>query len=360
MIRAHALGNFRALLGGVARSIAMLRYLDNHVSQDSGPNENYARELLELHTLGAENYLGIRDPATVPRDSAGLATGYVDNDVYEVARCFTGWTYDMDASWLQMTNTGAFVYRKDWHDRFNKMVLGRYIKPDQPDMKDGQDVLTMLARHPGTAHFVCRKLCRRLIADDPPEGVVSRAAAVFLKNVDTPDQLRQVVRAIVRSPEFRGAYGAKIKRPFESAISMLRALNAQFTDTRPFFWHYDLMGQPIFGRHSPDGHPDTRAAWSNTVSILYRWRFAIHLTEGWVKDDDHSFKVDILAETPTDKRAPDAALRYWAERILLRPLPDAHHTAIVATLKSADDSNYAESLTHAVQLILMSPQAQLR
>ncbi len=134
-------------------------YLDNATSRDEGPNENFARELLELHTLGADNYLGVRAPASIPKDANGVAVGYVDNDVYEIARCFTGWTFDQNADWWQMTNTGVFVYRKDWHDRFNKMVLGKYLPADQADLKDGKDVLDMLANHPGTARHIATKLC---------------------------------------------------------------------------------------------------------------------------------------------------------------------------------------------------------
>jgi uncharacterized protein (DUF1800 family) len=162
VIRRHALGNFRELLEAVATSPAMLFYLDNALSQSANPNENYARELFELHTLGAENYLGTRDRATVARDAAGVPAGYVDGDVYEAARAFTGWRV---ANGRGVDDTGEFLYYEPWHDRFQKIVLGRALQELQPPMKDGRDVLDLLADHPGTARYVSRKLCRRLVGD---------------------------------------------------------------------------------------------------------------------------------------------------------------------------------------------------
>src|SRR5690606_2214012 len=147
--------------------------------------------LFELHTLGAENYIGVRRQDEVPRDTDGEPVAYVDDDVYESTRAFTGWGVNFD--------TGAFEYFPDRHDRFQKYVLGRFLRVDQPSLKDGTDVLDAVAYHPGTARHISRKLCRRLIADDPPQRVVEEAAGVFLAHRDSPDQLRQVVRAILRS-----------------------------------------------------------------------------------------------------------------------------------------------------------------
>jgi uncharacterized protein (DUF1800 family) len=267
-IRAHVFGNFRDMLTAVAASPAMLYYLDNYNNQVSGPNENFARELFELHTLGAENYLGVADPASVPRLSNGVAAGYVDNDVYETARAFTGWRV-ADNSWgwedASVPGAGNFYYHQARHDRFNKLVLGRYLPPDRADMQDGLEVLAMLATHPGTARFVCRKLCRRLISDNPPESIVQRAAEVFIEHKDAPDQLRRVVRTIALSREFKSTWGEKIKRPLEAAVSTLRALDVDVTEPPDALqWYLDGLGQPLFGRRPPDGHPDRREAWTST------------------------------------------------------------------------------------------------
>ncbi|HZU86195.1 MAG TPA: DUF1800 family protein, partial [Anaerolineaceae bacterium] len=268
VIRANVLGNFRQMLEAVASHPSMLYYLNNNSNSDAGPNENWARELFELHTLGAENYLGVRDPNSVPTDENGLAVGYVDNDVYEAARCFTGWRVDDDI-WEGESDVGMsgnFLYYRPWHDRFNKFILGRYIPADQEDMKDGRDVMDMLAAHPGTARFISRKLCRRLISDTPPESVVEMAAQVFLQAQADPDQLKQVVRAILLSDEFSQTWGEKIKRPFETAVAMLRALNAEFTRLPDGArWTFEMMGQPLFGRRPPDGYSDVKETWANSM-----------------------------------------------------------------------------------------------
>jgi uncharacterized protein (DUF1800 family) len=208
VIRANLLGNFRTMLGKVAKSTTMLYYLDNYTNTRAGPNENWAREVFELHALGAENYLGVRRQSEVPTDEKGRPVGYVDDDVYEATRCFTGWTVaNSDSS--PGGHTGLFLFRDDWHDRFQKTVLGAFIPADQETTKDGDDVLDVLASHPGTGRHICRKLCRRLIADNPPESVVQSAAALFSEKSEAPDQLAQVVRHILRSTEFRMTWGQK-------------------------------------------------------------------------------------------------------------------------------------------------------
>ena len=190
VIRANLFGNFRTLLEAVARSTSMLYYLDNYTNTRNGPNENWARELFELMTLGAENYYGVGSQAVVPEwgpgvvwpagtPSAGepIPAGYVDNDVYETARAFTGWGVS--------GALGTFLYSASNHDNFQKAVLSLgqvNIQPNQADEKDGEDVLDMLAAHPGTGRFLARKLCRRLISDDPPEALVEAIGDIFTAN----------------------------------------------------------------------------------------------------------------------------------------------------------------------------------
>ena len=220
VIRPHAMGRLRDLLGAVAKSPAMLFYLDQFQSTvDSthrplrearrprgraaqrarGLNENYARELLELHTLGVDG-------------------GYTQRDVIEVARALTGWT-------MNPRQDAQFVFRPEIHDADEKVVLGRRL-PAGRGIEDGEQVLDILARHPATARFVARKLAIRFVSDDPPAALVERAAQVFLK---TDGDIREVVRTIVTSPEFfsRAAYRAKVKSPFELVASALRALGAE-------------------------------------------------------------------------------------------------------------------------------------
>lgn len=267
VIRVHALGNFREMLEAVAAHPAMLYYLGNAANQVAGPNENFARELLELHTLGARHYQGVRAVGRV---------GFVDNDVYEVARCFTGWRVDDEG-----TNTGQFRYESSWHDRFNKLVLGRYLGHDAPAQRDGRQVLDLLASHPGTASHIAEKLVRRLVCDDPPEALVRRAAATFQSCWQKPDQITRVLRTIVLSPEFGASRGKKTRRPFEFTVALLRGL--QIRPRRlgeTFLWRYDSLGQPLFGHPAPNGYPDRGPAWMHTEGMLKRWQFILSLCGG--------------------------------------------------------------------------------
>lgn len=370
VLRAHLLGNFRQMLEAVATHPSMLYYLNQNNSSDSGPNENFARELFELHTLGAENYLGVRDPNSVEKDANGIAVGYVDNDVYESTRAFTGWRVDDDIDDYDagIGKTGRFLYYKPWHDRFNKLVLGKYLPADQPDMKDGRDVLDLLAYHPGTARHISRKLARRLLSDTPPESVVQAAADVFLAHRDSPDQLKRVVESILLSGEFLQTWGQKIKRPFEAAVSMMRALNSDFAPTPGgIAWMCSMMGQPVFERRSPDGYPDSQEAWANSMSLLYRWNLAVGLCENWMDEEDQGrfIKTDLLAQTPPDLRTAESLADFWIERILHQPMSETGRKAVISvmaqeygTQEPLPEDHIGYVLPGMVEVILMSPDFQ--
>jgi uncharacterized protein (DUF1800 family) len=370
VLRANMFGNFRQMLEAVAKHPSMLYYLNQNNSSDAGPNENFARELFELHTLGAENYLGVRDPNTVEKDANGISIGYVDNDVYEAARCLTGWRVEDDlGEWEDgVEKSGNFLYYKPWHDRFNKLVLGRYIPADQEDLKDGHDVLDLLAYHPGTARFVSRKLCRRLISDTPPDSVVEAAAAAFMEFRDAPDQLKHVYETILLSPEFSQIYGQKIKRPFEAVISMMRILNADFTRIPDgVSWMVGMMGQPIFERRPPDGYPDVKEAWANSMSILYRWNFAVGLAENWLDDENlgRVVRTDIFGQTPPEIRTAEGLADYWIQRILNQPMSEADRASVISVMaqeygaqEQLPDDHVQYVLPGMVEVILMSPDFQ--
>lgn len=370
VLRRHMLGNFRQMLEAVTSHPSMLYYLNQNNSSDAGPNENFARELFELHTLGAENYLGVRDPNTVEKDANSISIGYVDNDVYEAARCLTGWRVDDDVYENEdgIEKTGNFIYYRPWHDRFNKLVLGKYIPADQSDMQDGRDVLDLLAYHPGTARYIARKLCRRFISDTPPDSVVQAAAAAFTEYRDAPDQLKRVVETILLSDEFKQSWGEKIKRPFEAGISIMRALNSDFTRIPSgVSWMIGMMGQPIFERRSPDGFADIKEAWANSMSILYRWNFAVGIAENWMDDDDTGFKIrtDVYAQTPADIRTSEGLADFWINRLLGRSMTDADRSSVIAVMAqeygmqeqlSEDHVRYV--LPGMIEVILMSPDFQ--
>ncbi len=319
-IRAHVLGNFRSMLGAVAAHPVMSIYLDNRSNDLSGPNQNYARELLELHTLGAESYLGAQDPLTVQRAGNGVALGYVENDVGEVARCFTGFAVDEE--------DGKWTYAPSWHDPSNKLVLGRYLARSADD---AHIVLDMLAEHPATARHIAHKLCCRLVADNPPADLVTRVAKVFWQKRFDPDQLRQTTRAIVSSKEFKQTWGAKRKRPFEFTVSLLRALNADFCElNEDFLALYDRMGQPLFSRRSPDGYPDVAEHWDHTGSILFRWQLIRDLLAG-----DLGIAVDVGRSD-------------WTRRLLGR---SSKHQEMLNELKSPRE---------LVTLLAMGAEFQMR
>jgi uncharacterized protein (DUF1800 family) len=293
-VRQHAMGDFRALLEAVAKSPAMLYYLDNWQSvADSGQpvlqpippqraarraqavrraaqqrgatteqmarmealqrrrrglNENYARELMELHTLGVDG-------------------GYTQQDVVEVARALTGWTLERGAQ------GGGFVFRPQAHDAGAKTILGVRF-PAGRGQEEGEAVLDLLAYHPRTAEFIARKLAQRFVSDSPPPALVARAAERFRLS---RGNIRETVRTIVTSPEFfsADAYRAKVKSPFELVVSALRALDAAPDVTARTAQLVSRLGQPLFGHQAPNGYPETGEAWMNTGAILNRINFGL-------------------------------------------------------------------------------------
>jgi len=307
-IRPHAFDNFEDLLRATAQSPAMLFYLDNFLSSSPnakmperpfnprkndqsirrdpllgggfgrpnrarmpnsqrpqqaqipppqqgkrgrGINENYAREIMELHTLGVDG-------------------GYTQKDVQEVARCFTGWTI------RNPRQGGEFYFNPRMHDDGEKVVLGTKILAGG-GMKDGEAVIKLLAHHPSTAKFIATKLTRKFVSDNPPQSLIDRTAQVFLK---TGGDLREVVRSIVTSPEFWSAenYRAKIKTPFEMTVSAVRALGAETNGGPQFHRWMAQMGEPLFMAQPPTGYADTAETWVNTGALLERMNFALALS----------------------------------------------------------------------------------
>lgn len=363
-LRAHALGNFRDMLEAVARSPSMLYYLDNYTSSNAGPNENFARELFEVMTLGAENYLGVANPFDVPTDGGGRPIGYVDNDVYEATRALTGWSF---AYGNNDADDGLFLYRPDWHDRFNKIVLGNFLPADQADMQDGWDVLDALAEHPGTARHVCRRLCRRLVADEPSETLVQAAADVFHAQWQAPDQLKQVVETILLSEEFRTTWGEKVKRPFEIAVSALRAGAAEMSftmdddSTQSFLWRFDDTGHEPFHWPAPNGFPDTRDAWISMTPRVMSWRLLGALID---LDDSGPWALDVLAQTPSNVRSANALADFWIDRCLGREMAPEDRDQIVQFMAQGinpdfdldfTESSTTDRLRSMVGLLFMSP-----
>jgi uncharacterized protein (DUF1800 family) len=296
-IRPRVFGKFRDLLGATAKSPAMLFYLDNWQSADPdardpreemrrrvgggrigggrigggrgrmpvmqnpnaaqrqkrGLNENYGRELMELHTLGVDG-------------------GYTQQDVVNVARAFTGWTIE------QPRQGGRFRFEPRLHDDREKVVLGQKIKAGG-GVEDGEQVLDILAKHPSTARFIATKLARRFVADVPPTSLVDRAAARFK---ETDGNIREVVRTIVTSPEFFAADArrAKVKTPFEFVVSAVRATGTEVNDAMALVQAVRQLGMPLYMCQPPTGYADRAEAWVNTGALLNRMNFALQLVGG--------------------------------------------------------------------------------
>jgi len=264
-IRPRVLGKFEDLLRATAQSPAMLFYLDNWESfgaqspagrrRQRGLNENYGRELLELHTLGVDG-------------------GYTQKDVTEAARCFTGWTIK------QPQRVAEFEFNPRMHDDGEKTVLGVRIPPGG-GIDDGFRVLHLLAHHPSTARFISRKLAMRFVADDPPETLVNRMAATFLKK---DGDLRAVLKTMFDSPEFwsRGAYRSKMKSPLEMVASSLRALNADVDFTFGLNNQLAQLGEPLYRKAEPTGYSNSGQEWLNSAGLLARMNFSVALVNNKV------------------------------------------------------------------------------
>ena len=369
VIRANALGNFRVMLEGVAQSPGMLYYLNNRENSADGPNENYGRELLDLHTLGAEHFFGNVPQGQVPIDGDGVPLGYCDEDVTAAARCLTGWTL-RDRPWDDdFGDTGEFFVHEPWHDTQAKQVLGVSLPAGQDGLTDGQALLDILASHPGTAEFVCRKLCRRFLGDEPPQSVVDAAAAVFAANGAAPDQIRQVLETILLSPEFLSTWADKVKRPFEILMSAMRAGEANWdfalddSDTDTLLWLYDAAGQPLFAWHPPNGYPDFKGVWISSSPRVQSWRTVNWLSE--VTDPSDNFRVDILGATPPGVRSAEELAEFWSNRILGRLMPPAEHEELIDFMAQGvtptlplpldTDEDIQSRLRAMVGLIFMSP-----
>ena len=369
-IRANTLGNFRQMLEAVTRTPAMLFYLDNAFNNFEDANENYARELMELHTLGAEAYLGSIPQDQVPVDGDGFPEGYVEDDVIGAARCLTGWTVDTDwVHWL-FGQTGTFLYYDAWHDHGAKSVIGLDLPANQGPMQDGFDFLDRLAQHPATGRHVAGKICRRLLGDFPPQSVIDAAAAVFTAQWQAPDQIAQVVRTVLLTPEFLTTWGDKVKRPFEIAVSAFRGTGGDLPFTLDdwatdwFGWVYYQTGHPLFGWHPPNGFPDVKAAWNTTSPRVMCWRLGNFFVQLY---DDHieGHIFDLLGQTPAGVRSAQALVDFWGTRILGRPLALAEEQSLVSFMAQGqnpltnlpldDDWDTQERFRAMVALILMSP-----
>ena len=362
-IRPNAMGKFSQLLLATAQSPAMLFYLDNFQSvspdanrggarrmlnpqapqqQRRGINENYARELMELHTLGVDG-------------------GYTQKDVQEVARCFTGWTIFQPRGGAAAVNAmlgresgreaarreaGTFFFNQRVHDDGEKVVLGQKI-PSGGGIKDGLTVLEILSRHPSTAKYIATKLVRHFVSDTPPPALVARVANAFTKS---DGDIRETLKALIFSNEFNSpeAYRAKIKRPFELVVSAIRTLGADTNGGPGTHQWIARMGEPLYGFQTPNGYSDAAESWVNTGGLVERMNFGLALASNRVQGT----RVDLAKLNVQEKT------KLIDESLKLIVAGDISPATRETLMKQIDETKANDNVSKVVGLILGTPEFQ--
>ena len=317
VIRPYAMGKFRDLLGASAHSPAMLVFLDNVTNRKGGPNENYGRELMELHTISVNG-------------------GYTQTDVKEVARAFTGWT----VQGMKGTAPGAFAYNPRLHDDDAKTILGQAF-PAHGGQQDGEQVLDLLAHHPNCAQFIATKLARRFISDTPSASVIKLGTDAF---THSDGDIKATLSAILHSDDFKHSAGQKLKRPLELTASALRGLEADTDGAAPLQTFITQMGQPLFLWQSPNGYPDANGAWSGAGAVLARWNYGLALGGNGMKDT----QINLNSLIPSKSGDVIAAL---SMRLFGAALPDEVHRAL---------EPFMNDLPTLTALLVASPLFQIR
>jgi uncharacterized protein (DUF1800 family) len=358
VIRPHVLGKFRDLVLATARSPAMLYYLDNWRSAAPpgapvkvgprrvrrkggrrGLNENYARELLELHTLGVDG-------------------GYTQKDIIEVARCFTGWTIAGGPT------KGTFQFRGDWHDAGSKKMLDLRV-PGGGGISDGVKVIEYLCRHPSTARFIATKLCRRFVADDPPTALVDRCTQRFL---ETEGDIREVLGTLFTSEEFFsvGVAGSKIKKPHELVASAVRGLGIETDFPRNALRGLGQMGEPLYFCEPPTGFGDTLEKWNGANEILNRVNFALTIASGRLRGIQPNWS-ELLRGAPVADA--DSLIDWLCRKTMGRPLSPSTRMALDDSIREAREmlsrgqgrhASPREAAVFLTAAILGSPDFQMQ
>ncbi len=316
VIRPNVFGNFRQLLEAVASSASMLWYLDNAGSSAALPNENYARELMELHTMGAGAYFGKN-----PGDADVSAKGFTDRDIVEASRALSGWTVNFGQEYSS-ADDGTFFFSPFKHSTQAGRFLGVDLRPYE-GIAQGRKVLDLVAGHPATAPFICGKICRRIFGDTPPQAVIDRAVARWNATRDQPDHLKQVMSAILLDgPEIGAGPAVKVRRPYERFIAAVRTTDMVIA---PGYWdqYFYSLNEAPFIWPTPDGRPDTNAYSLSTFMHVMTWE---HLQRiGYENTLTRSF----AAQTPAEARASAAAVvDYWVGRMVGYPLNDGAMAAL--------------------------------
>jgi len=342
VIRQHALGNFRDLLHASAKSPAMLFYLDNFFNIASAPNENYARELMELHTLGVDG-------------------GYTEDDIKEVARCFTGWSIRFeDDPGVPGGDMGTFVFIPSIHDNNAKVVLGNDISAGG-GITDGEQVLDILATHPSTAQFIATKLCQRFISDTPDAASISAVADAFIQS---NGNIKDTLRALFASNDFQNTADLKYTRPTEYLTAVIRALAPDTgypsDNGLLFFFAQSILGQLPYYWPTPDGYPDEESYWLSTGGMLNRWRLSF-LSYASIFPAINVFQINYAAML-NGANTLASIVDALTDSILMRPLSELDRIQMLDWLTTeysvAEDANLptgsAEQIAPLIAAVLVS------
>ncbi len=337
-LHGHLFGNFRQMLELSSKHIAMNYYLDNYINEQGSPNENYAREIIELHTLGAENYVSLGDPNSINQTELSFPWGlelisdqYVDDDVYAAMRMLTGWKVKDRSTSASANNedTGEFFYYEPWHDKFEKTILGYRWTNFEANPDDILRFLDILAYHPGTSRHIAGKLCRKFISDTPPQSIIDAVADTFYQNRYADNQLELVYQTLFLSNEFKDPanFNQKLKRPLELVAGALRVCGADFmprqsdSDTNTIIGYFlARAGQRPFYWPAPDGYSEEKEHWLGGTVLTYNMLFFDWMLDRNYQSVDRVVPVlDItlnasLSELPS--HTPNNLTSFWLTRIL--------------------------------------------
>ncbi|MBE2238423.1 MAG: DUF1800 domain-containing protein [Caldilineaceae bacterium] len=371
VIRQHALGNFRDLLGASAKSPSMLYFLSNTYSDGANPNENYARELMELHTLGS--YSRVPGPGFLQQPN------YTEADVHTAAQILSGWTTLGSPNDAYRFNAGRAWPAHHWQEKQMELGAGVLFHFPYGGEEQGEQLLDILADHPSTAYFLSFKLCRRFISDFPdafcPDAVEAGAQAFLNSHGD----IRATVRAILLHPKFATSWGQKIKRPFEFFVATLRALGVTaMINFLPDDWNdalgarffesqIEMLGQKLFEFSAPTGLPDVRNAWWNTNQVFGRWSMANALISRYFGDQTATGAAPANADLDAWVAAP-ASAQQVVDRLLDafigRAIDAADRSALIDYLGAGNPQASITSLSPRLRAIIgavaASPYAQWR
>lgn len=319
-IRPYVLGNFREMLEANATSTSMLLYLDNAVSVAEQPNENYGRELLELHTMGEDAYLGFIDPAAKEGglgENVGIkADGFSDIDVFEASAALSGWTIEFGQpiapGGKRAPITGNFLYSPVQHSQDTGVFMGVHLGGFNEPMEQGRKVLDIAAGHPATADFICGKLVRRIFGDAPPAAVQTRAVEAWTLNQNEPDQIKKVMEAILLDgPEIGEAPQAKMRRPFEKLMALYRTTDT-VVNAHPWMnFLLEPLHDGLFTWPAPNGRPDVNGYWFSSTANLTTWNLSLWLF--YLQE----FATSFTDQTPLDiQDSPTQMVEYWLQRMI--------------------------------------------